>query len=400
MRCCSDTNLSTNSPIITLDSRLSGLRPSTASQLNSIYYLNITTITPYTMSGTVRPPASAREQTLSHSLSTYKVHISTRNKRSLTVYINLLTTILPPPGSGYAIDVVGCIRVQRLHSLWRLLGIPTNTAFPTFPSQKNLIAQYVPLAVTATDAQLNLLRETPEDILRYYDYLAQLAPLGVDGVIRGVFRTRMLYNSTGMGDILGRKNKLKENCIIDVRERISAPEEFKLLGEWLLVDGLGLGFWKERKGGFRVWYRLAQCVPESQVSDLDQGANYGFVMGQLVKDARNGDLARFAQVDEGKWTVGGGFEMGGGDGARICAVYAKSEALWWGWRYFVVETDNEGPSRKWEFRNVPELLGWAKSYREEKFLVGEAAIRASVSDRNVWEGKWEGDEEEVEDDDA
>ncbi|KAM7213515.1 hypothetical protein V8F06_011128 [Rhypophila decipiens] len=369
------------------------------------------------MSGTVRPPASAREQTLLQTLSAYKVHISARNKRSLTVYINLINAMRPPPGgSFYAINVGEVYRVLRLRSLWRLLAIPTNPAFPTLGSQDNLIARYVPQAVTSTDAQLVLFRETADDILRYYDYLAELAPLGVDGVIRGAFSTRMLYNSTGEGDILGRKEwvrlyfsalekKLKENCVIEVRERISAPEELRLLAEWLLVDGLdgpGLPFYKEHNVnsgvGYRVWYGLAQCVPESQVSNLNQEANYGFVMGQLVKDARNGDLARFAQVDEEKWTVGGGFEMGGGDGVLIYAVYAKSDTLWWGWRYFVVQTDNEGLSRKWEFRNVPELLGWAKSYREEKFLVGEAAIWASVSDRNVWEGKWEGDEEE--DDDA
>ncbi|KAK4214193.1 hypothetical protein QBC37DRAFT_373223 [Rhypophila decipiens] len=391
MRCWSDTNWSTSSSIIAL------IVVSPAS--DHLQHLSSTTYTPQdyhhynprTMSGTVRPPASAREQTLLQTLSAYMAHISARNKRSLTVYISLISAMRPPPGgSFYAINVGEVYRVLRLRSLWRLLAIPTNPAFPTLGSQDNLIARYVPTAVTSTDAQLILFRETVDDILRYYDFLAGLAPLGVDGEW-----VRLYFSAL--------EKTLKENCVVEVRERISAPEELKLLAEWLLVDGLdgrGLPFYKAHNhgGGYRVWYGLAQCVPESQVSNLDQEANYGVIMGQLVKDARNGDLARFAQVDEEKWTVGGGFEMGGGDGARIYAVYAKSDTLWWGWRYFVVVKDNEGQSRKWEFRNVPELLGWAKSYREEKFLAGEAAIRASVSDRNVWEGKWEGDEEE--DDDA
>ncbi|KAM7208169.1 hypothetical protein V8F20_001449 [Naviculisporaceae sp. PSN 640] len=367
------------------------------------------------------PPAAIP---LGYVLDQYRAHITARNHEAIKVYVDLIEKCPPPPNTPSEIrNSPDRIRKIRLASLCKLLGV-----------RPPIMDAYISSSVWLDDVAsgFNFMAEEPSVVLKYWKFLPER--LGVDGVMWRTNRHRLFKDGGGKrdGDAYPRpvykprlrsgqheteelvmpedyfeifldeiEKELKLSCVPKVKTSIKLPEELKhlvLLGVEGL-DGPGFGIYKFSRGAL-LWAGIWDCL---KVEDLDDPEGYQPVVGELVKDARTEtatELEVLAGLDKHEWIVGGGFLMGG-DGAtlNICALYVAPRlsrpdfgpgsppTKEYSWLFTVTETEPREAYHE-EFVSIKKLMKWGMRCREERFLVDPDKIRASVTDEDIWLGKW------------
>ncbi|OLN85638.1 hypothetical protein CCHL11_05874 [Colletotrichum chlorophyti] len=241
------------------------------------------------------------------AVDAYRSHIAGHNRRVLEVFVRFISLAeLDPEDWG---DDVEDLRVDCFSSV---LGRDLRTFI-----------------------------STPEDILKHYDELASRYDLdGCGGPLltsdEDVSRRELYFSHL--------ESALKGKCLEEVRDRITAPPELRVLAEHVsALTGPGLGCGKSR-------YQATFWTGAGPQADL--------AIDAMVK-------APEELMVNTPWECAAGWESGDGVDSDFYIVFCRrnrppdQEAEPWAWRYMAM-----GPDDCEVFDTIPELLKWYSRFRE------------------------------------